>query len=197
MTYSEFVFVDFENVQSFDLGSLDSNTKVYIFVGRQQKKIPFELVTSAQKRGGAIEWIQISGQGRNALDFHIAYYLGELNQTTPKDVRFTVLSKDTGYDPLILHLSEFGRQCKRINSLKEITSYTKEELEDPNTEAVIQNLKKIQKPRRPRTRNTLSKHVSHVLRGKVSPEEAAGIIDNLFVMGRVSERNGRLIYDLT
>ena len=197
MTYSEFVFVDFENVQSFDLGSLDSNTKVYIFVGRQQKKIPFELVTSAQKRGGAIEWIQISGQGRNALDFHIAYYLGELNQTTPKDVRFTVLSKDTGYDPLIQHLSEFGRQCKRINSLKEITSYTKEELEDPNTEAVIQNLKKIQKPRRPRTRNTLSKHVSHVLRGKVSPEEAAGIIDNLFVMGRVSERNGRLIYDLT
>lgn len=197
MTYSEFVFVDFENVQSFDLGSLDSNSKVYIFVGRQQKKIPFELVTSAQKRGGAIEWIQISGQGRNALDFHIAYYLGELNQTTPKDVRFTVLSKDTGYDPLILHLSEFGRQCKRINSLKEITSYTKEELEDPNTEAVIQNLKKIQKPRRPRTRNTLSKHVSHVLRGKVTPEEAAGIIDNLFVMGRVSERNGRLIYDLT
>ena len=197
MGYSEFVFVDFENVQSFDLGSLDDKTKIYIFVGRQQKKIPFELVTSAQKRGGAIEWIQISGQGRNALDFHIAYYLGELNQTTSKEVRFTVLSKDTGYDPLIQHLSAFGRQCKRINSLKEITNFTKEELEDPNTEAVIQNLKKIQKAKRPRTRNTLSKHVSHVLRGKLSPEDAAGIIDNLFVMGRVSERNGRLIYNLS
>ena len=106
MGYSEFVFVDFENVQSFDLGSLDDNTKIYIFVGRQQKKIPFELVTSAQRRGGAIEWIQISGQGRNALDFHIAYYLGELNQTTSKDVRFTVLSKDTGYDPLIQFVHE-------------------------------------------------------------------------------------------
>jgi len=196
MAYTEFVFVDFENVQSFDLSSLDESTKIYIFVGRQQKKIPFELVSSAQRRGAALEWIQISGQGRNALDFHIAYYLGELNQTTPREVRFTVLSKDTGYDPLILHLSEFGRQCKRINSLKEITNFPKEQLEDPNTEAVIQNLKKIQKTRRPRTRNTLAKHVSHVLRGRVSPEEAIGIIDNLFVMKRVSERNGRLIYNL-
>jgi hypothetical protein len=197
MAYSELVFVDFENVQSFDLSTLDEKTKIYIFVGRQQKKIPFELVSSAQRRGGAIEWIQISGQGRNALDFHIAYYLGELNQTAPKDVRFTVLSKDTGYDPLIQHLLAFGRQCKRINSLKEITHYTKEELEDPNTETVIQNLKKIQKAKRPRTRNTLSKHVSHVLRGKVSPEDIVGIMDNLFVMGRVSERNGRLIYNLS
>jgi hypothetical protein len=197
VSYSEFIFVDFENVQSFDLSSLDETTKVYIFVGRQQNKIPFELVTSAQRRGKGLEWIQISGQGRNALDFHIAYYLGELNQTTPREVHFTVLSKDTGYDPLIQHLSEFGRQCKRINSLKEIADYSKEELEDPNTQQVIQNLKKIEKSKRPRTRNTLAKHVSHVLRGRVSPEEASGVIDNLFVMGRISERSGRLIYNLS
>jgi hypothetical protein len=197
MEYSEFIFVDFENVQSFDLASLDKRTKIYIFVGRQQRKIPFELVSSAQRRGGAVEWIQISGQGRNALDFHIAYYLGELNQTTPRDVHFTVLSKDTGYDPLIQHLTAFGRQCKRINSLKEITDYSKEELEDPNTKAVVQNLKKIQKSKLPRTRNTLSKHVSHVLRGKGSPEEVISVMDNLFVMGRISERNGRLIYNLS
>ena len=197
MEYSEFIFVDFENVQSFDLTSLDDRTKIYIFVGRQQRKIPFELVSSAQRRGGAVEWIQISGQGRNALDFHIAYYLGELNQTTPKDVHFTVLSKDTGYDPLIQHLAAFGRQCRRINSLKEITDYSKEELEDPNTKTVVQNLKKIQKTKLPRTRNTLSKHVSHVLRGKVSREEVVSVVDNLFVMGRISERNGRLIYNLS
>lgn len=197
MAYSEYIFVDFENVQSFDLNSLEPTAKIYIFVGRQQTKIPFGLVTAAQKRGGAIEWIQISGQGRNALDFHIAYYLGELNQTTPKDVRFTVLSKDTGYEPLIEHLSEFGRKCRRINSLKEITNIPKEELEDPNTRQVIQNLKKIEKSKLPRTKNTLSKHVSHVLRGKVSPEEAVGVVDNLFVMGGVSERNGRLIYNLS
>jgi hypothetical protein len=196
MEYSEFIFVDYENVQGFELSSLDDRTRIYIFVGRQQRKIPFELVSSAQSRGDAVAWIQISGQGRNALDFHIAYYLGELNQTTPREVRFTVLSKDTGYDPLIQHLAAFGRQCKRINSLKEITTYSKEELEDPNTKAVVQNLKKIEKSKRPRTRNTLSKHVSHVLRGKLSQQEVSGVVDNLFVMGRISERNGRLLYDL-
>ena len=194
--HTEYLFVDFENVQNFNLASLKDDIKVYIFVGSQQKKVPFDLVASAQNRGNALEWIQISGRGRNALDFHVAFYIGELNQTMPKSIMFTVLSKDTGYDPLVQHVVELGRKCKRINSLKEIADYPKEELEDPNTERVVANLSKIEKAKRPRTRNTLEKHIVHVLRGKAKPSEAAGIMDNLFVMGRVSERNGRLTYDL-
>lgn len=196
MNYSRYLFVDFENVQIFDLKDMDAGTKVYIFVGRQQKKIPFDLVASAQRKGEALEWIQISGQGKNALDFHIAFYLGELNQTTAREVEFVVLSKDTGYDPLVQHLSEMGRKCSRINSLKEIVSYGKEDLEDPNTSRVIANLAKIERSKRPRTRNTLLKHVKHALRGRISPEDAISVVDNLYVMGKISERNGRLIYKL-
>ncbi|MBT9148736.1 MAG: PIN domain-containing protein [Dehalococcoidia bacterium] len=196
MKYSEFLFIDFENVQTFDIHSLNDGIKVYIFVGNQQKKIPFDLVASAQKRGESIEWIQVSAQGKNALDFHIAFYLGELNQTTAKGLKFTVLSKDTGYDPLVQHLSRLGRQCRRINSFREIANYAKEEAEDPDTQRVITNLAKINKSKRPRTRNTLSKHIMTVLRGEATAEKVIGIVDNLFVMKKASERNGRLIYNL-
>ena len=116
MIYDEYLLVDFENVPRLDLGRMGKQTRVYVFVGDQQQKIPFDLVESAQALGDSLEWCKISGQGRNALDFHIAFYLGELNQTAPKNVRFTVLSGDRGYDPLVAHLKQRGRACSRINS---------------------------------------------------------------------------------
>ena len=48
-----------------------------IFYGITQKKLPEELVVQAQPLGTRLKWIKISGQGPNALGFHIAFYLGE------------------------------------------------------------------------------------------------------------------------
>ena len=196
MICTQYLFVDFENVHSFDLTSLGEDVKVYVFVGRQQTKIPFELVTAAQQRGEFLEWIQIAGQGRNALDFHIAYYLGDLNRTVPKEVAFTVLSKDTGYDPLVRHINDLGRKCSRINSLKEMTRGEVASTDDPSTQRAIGNLTKIAKAKLPRTRNTLGKHLQTALGKKITEEEAASIMDNLFIMGKVSEENRRLHYKL-
>jgi hypothetical protein len=196
MKHAQLLFVDLENIHSFDLHTLRDNVRVYVFVGNQQKKIPFDLAASAQKRGESLEWVQISGQGRNALDFHIAFYLGELNQTAPSDVGFMLLSKDTGYDPLVEHISRLGRNCKRINSLKELAGNPQESIEDPRTQRIIANLSKIQKAKLPRTRNTLSKHIQTVLGGKMASEEALSIIDNLFMMRKLSETSGRLTYNL-
>jgi hypothetical protein len=54
----------------------------------------------SQKLGNQIEWIQINGNGKNALDFHIAFELGRLAQKEAKSF-FHIISKDTGYDPLV------------------------------------------------------------------------------------------------
>ncbi len=59
--------------------------------------------------------MKTAGQGPNALDFHIAFYLGrELAAAAPECV---ILSRDTGFDPLMRHLQELGHTCRRVISL--------------------------------------------------------------------------------
>ncbi len=112
------LFVDLENVQKVDLSKVPEDAGVMIFYGVTQKKIPEDLVVQAQPLGARLEWIKIAGQGPNALDFHIAYYLGATLTASPKTHCF-VLSKDTGFDPLVRHLHALGHTCRRVGSLKD------------------------------------------------------------------------------
>ena len=115
------LFIDYENIQNVDLSSMkDTETEIKIFVGQTRHKIPFDLVMSAQTLGRSVEWVKIDGDGRNALDFHIAYYLGSLSKQPGYD-SFIILSKDTGYDPLIRHINKQGITCRRINSILEFS----------------------------------------------------------------------------
>jgi hypothetical protein len=53
--------------------------------------------------GAKAEYIRVSKQGADALDMHIAFYLGRLSLNAA-DVFFHVIAKDRDYDPLIAHL---------------------------------------------------------------------------------------------
>ena len=96
-----YILIDYENVQTKSLsvlqGAPNQEFVITVFVGANQSKIPIELVSSMQSFGDKAEYVQITGSGRNALDFHIAYYLGALTERDPKGI-FHVISKDTGYD---------------------------------------------------------------------------------------------------
>ena len=114
------LLIDYENVLQVDVSEIDKESyKVKIFVGASQNKIPFDLVTAAQAFGPNLEWVKIDASGKNALDFHIAYFLGKYSQTNPNQ-EFIVLSKDTGFDPLMRFLNKNGVSCSRINSLLEL-----------------------------------------------------------------------------
>ncbi len=101
---TNFVLVDFENVQPKDLGLLkDDLFKVKLFLGPNQSKIPVALASSLQSLGNNAEYIVLETAGNNALDFHIAYYIGLLSAEDPSAF-FHIISKDSGFDPLIKHL---------------------------------------------------------------------------------------------
>jgi len=90
---------------------------VPFFFGASQKTVPTAFLKSALKLGDRFEQIDIAGHGKNALDFHIAFYLGEC-LTLSRGTRCVVLSKDKGFDPLIKHLVRrtarvFRRTCAR------------------------------------------------------------------------------------
>ena len=117
---NNYIFVDFENVQptSFEFPK-DYPFKIIIFVGANQTKIPIELATSMQSLGHNAEYVIISGNGKNALDFHITFYLGKLYEKDPGGY-FHIISKDTGFDILIKHLKEKKALINRYNDIGEV-----------------------------------------------------------------------------
>lgn len=117
---AHFVLVDFENVQPRNLGQLKSGAfKVMVFVGAGQSKVSLELAQALQAFGADAGYLQIAGNGSNALDFHIAYYIGRLAAQHP-GAAFTIVSKDTGFDPLIKHLATLKIACRRVKAIGDI-----------------------------------------------------------------------------
>ncbi|MFM8476255.1 MAG: PIN domain-containing protein, partial [Planctomycetaceae bacterium] len=55
-----------------------------------------------------------SSGGPNALDFHIACYIGRLSVTEPES-DFVIMSGDTGFDSLITHLQSLQVRVRRWN----------------------------------------------------------------------------------
>ncbi len=112
-----YYLIDFENVQPKALDRLKPGTsRVKVFLGAQQTKVMLDLVQTLQPFGIDAEYIQITGNGPDAVDFHIAYYIGCLSAQEPSAI-FRIVSKDTGFDPLVRHLVAKGIDCKRVPEL--------------------------------------------------------------------------------
>ena len=109
--------IDFENVQPKALGRLVPGTsRIKVFLGQHQTKLALELVRSLQPFGKDADYIQIEGSGPDAVDFHIAFYIGEIATREPGTV-FRIISKDKGFDPLVKHLTQRGIDIDRLTEI--------------------------------------------------------------------------------
>lgn len=192
------LLVDYENIQNIDLSVIQQqDVDIKIFVGQAQNKSPIELVQATQKFGQSIEWIKIEGSGSNALDFHIAFYLGRFSKDI-EGISFFILSRDKGFDPLIKYLNKSKVNCQRIESLLEL-SKEKDVSIAKNTDSiakVIENLSKIEKNKRPRTRKTLHQHIKSLLtQKKLSEQQIDILVDALSIQKKISEASDRLTYN--
>jgi len=113
MTKSYYL-IDFENVQPKALDRLKpGDARIKVFLGQHQNKLMLDLVQALQPFGADAEYIAITGSGPDAVDFHIAYYIGRISAEEP-DASFRIISKDKGFDPLVRHLSGRGIGCERL-----------------------------------------------------------------------------------
>jgi hypothetical protein len=97
---TNYVLIDYENVQPTDLALLCNGPfKTKVFLGANQSKISVALATAIQALGANAEYVVIASSGSNALDFHIAYYIGSLS-SEDSTAFFHIISKDAGFDPL-------------------------------------------------------------------------------------------------
>ncbi|MCY2965588.1 MAG: PIN domain-containing protein [Planctomycetota bacterium] len=114
------VLIDFESVQPEALAQMvPEKFHVSVFVGANQAKLSYEFAAAMQELGSRGQYVKISGVGMNALDFHIAYYIGRITIADPAAAIY-IVSRDTGFDPLIQHLLSKRIKAKRFESVYEI-----------------------------------------------------------------------------
>jgi len=186
------LLVDLENIQKIDLTAVPADARVRVFYGVTQKKISTELVVQAQPLGTRLEWIKISGQGKNALDFHIAFYLGQEFTASPKS-HCVILSRDTGFDPLVRHLQGRGYACRRVSSLEDAYPVAQTTAQgDPFDRLLVLLKKEKSRPTRPKS-----------LAGKVkswfptlTDEQRRALVDRLFKEAKVRLVEKILAYDV-
>jgi hypothetical protein len=100
------VLVDWENVQpdEADCRALVPHaTDVWLFHGPNQKNIGRGYETFGER----VTPVRIARAGKNALDFHLAFYMGYIAAKHPGS-RLVVLSNDKGYGPMLDHAKELG-----------------------------------------------------------------------------------------
>lgn len=207
---TNYVLVDFENVQPEGLASLQQDCfKVIIFLGVNQTKIPVEIAQGMQALGNRGCYVRILGSGSNALDFHIAYYLGQLAAKEP-GAYFHIISKDTGFDPLIAYLKNSKVDVVRENAISEIpllkqhppcppvVELSPSKKADPDARyATI--LEKLRSPKatKPRTVKTLTSHVKASFAKGMSDAEVDSLIKELRRRGMISiSEDNKITYHL-
>jgi hypothetical protein len=189
----QFVLVDFENVQQLDLARLPAHARIRIFVGAQQAKLPAALVLQAQALGLSVEWIRIEGNGPNALDFHIACYLGEGLARTPQ-AEFVVVSRDTGFDPLLRHLKARGMHCRR-KAPAVAAKAAPQLILDGNAQLIVELLKRTEKNKRPRKWKTLTNYLVTHFQKKMTPANVNAAIDQLVKAKLLGGTDSALTYN--
>ena len=106
------VLVDWENVQPKDLAIralVPDVTHVWIFHGPTQKRVGDNQLSF----GNELTLVPISRSGKNALDFHLSYYVGYISSRNPS-ARFVVISNDQGYGPMLEHAKELGFAASQL-----------------------------------------------------------------------------------
>jgi hypothetical protein len=218
------LLVDYENIGKIDLAAIPGGVRVPFFFGASQRTVPTEFLRAALRLGERFVPIDIEGQGKNALDFHIAFYLGEYLARAPH-TDCVILSKDKGFDPLVRHLIRRGFAVRRANSMAEAlgsraapataprspagartggrrggggrTGGRRESLRGEGgslKEEALQLLTGTQKARRPRKRKGLIGVLHSHFARKVPESELQRLVDELIAAGHLSEANGAIAY---
>ncbi len=189
------VLIDFESVQPECLPVLGhDHFKVMIFVGANQTKVSYETASALQKLGDRAEYIKISGSGPNALDFHIAYYIGVLASADPT-AYFHIVSLDRGFDPLVAHLKSKKIFAGRVADITEIPVLKAASKKSPaeRVEIVLQKLRQP-KTTKPRSIGTLASSIATMFQKQLADEEIDAVIDCMKRSGEITIQGSKIKY---
>lgn len=189
------VLIDSENVQPDSIEKLrHDHFRVVVLVGANQKRIDIAVAKAIQALGSNGEYVQISGNGPNALDFHIAFYIGRYSLEFP-DSYFHIISRDKGFDPLIEHLKEKKIFCTRSASVSEIPLVKSADKLSPKERAADFFEKRITTAKnRPATVKALQSAIAAHFHTLLSSEEVGSVVEALKAAGHIAVSSQKVTY---
>lgn len=194
---TNYILIDFENVQPKNLSILKGHDfKVIVFVGSKQQKISFDLAVAMQSLGDSAEYIKIDGDGSNALDFHIAFYIGQI-AASDSNCYFHIISKDSGFDPLIRHLKTKKIYAQREKDITEIPllKISNSKSTSERLDAIVEFLQS-RGNMKPRTMTTLSNSINSLFMKRLEAEELAGLVEELVKRNVVVKNGNKVSYHI-
>jgi NTP pyrophosphatase (non-canonical NTP hydrolase) len=106
------VLIDYENVQPTDAqvrALVADAARLWVFHGPHQRDLGDRFASFGQ----ALTVVPISQTGKNALDFHLSFYMGYIAARNPQ-ARFVVLANDKGYEPMLEHARQLHFDVRAI-----------------------------------------------------------------------------------
>lgn len=192
---NSYVLIDYENVQPAAMVALErEHFHVIVFVGAGQAKVTYEVASVLQRMGERASYIKIASSGKNALDFHIAYYIGHLSAKEP-EAHFHIVSKDTGFDPLIQHLKSRKISVGRVKAVTDLplAKVVSAKPASDRVSVVVANLARLGSSK-PRALKTLRRTINAMFQKSLSEAEVENIIAELSRKGVVVVNQSRVSY---
>ncbi|MFY9513578.1 MAG: nucleotide pyrophosphohydrolase [Rubrivivax sp.] len=105
------VLLDYENVQPSDAelrALVPDMGQVWVFHGPHQREVEKRFASF----GNGATAVPISKTGKNALDFHLSFYMGYIASRNPES-QMIVVANDKGYEPMLEHARTMGFAVRR------------------------------------------------------------------------------------
>ncbi len=100
------ILLDYENVQPTEVelrAMVPEATRIWVFHGPHQKQVEQRFASF----GTGMTTVPISKTGKNALDFHLSFYMGYIASRN-QQAKFVVVANDKGYEPMLEHAKVLG-----------------------------------------------------------------------------------------
>jgi hypothetical protein len=146
--------------------------------------------------GEKTEYIKIDSNGPNALDFHIAFYIGQLAAQDP-GTYFHIVSKDTDFDPLVQHLKGKRIPAYRTKDVRDIPS-VKAIDSKPLSEKLVIIIDYLQRrgAAKSRVTNALSNTINSLFRKQILESGLASLLKELQKQGTIKINGTKISYAL-
>ncbi|XHR29696.1 MAG: PIN domain-containing protein [Chthoniobacteraceae bacterium] len=185
---TNYVFVDFENVHEIDFSVIGNKSVSFtLLLGAKHTRLDVKLVETMMQHAASVHLLRLSSSGKNALDFTLAFYLGQGASTDPTGY-FHIVSRDKGFDPMIEHLRSRHINVRRHDDFSTLTfAFPAKTTSQPDElfTRVLEHLRN-NKTNRPKRKNTLVRHLVGFAGNHGNEQCVLGVIDTLQKAGHIS-----------
>ena len=186
-----YIFIDYENVRPTDLSRVkDKSAQVHLVLGARQERPARRLQEQIEEHAEKVQLVRTPLATRNALDFVLAFELGDQAMRDP-DGYFHIVSRDKGFDVLIKHLRERRILAARREALSEIPALMSTEERLDHLVARLSDPAKGRPTKRATLESTIQSVFDHSLNSDVVEKAVALLIHEGVI--KISEK-GKVSY---